>query len=203
VFEHASGHHHVTTRGASMGDSPESIPTRLSRGEAEIGFQQVAELIHVPGITFVGTLPAEVQPVFSFAGALTQTAQQPEAAGALLRFIGGGARDHQGRVDADRGTIAPRHRQHVRSIYFSDVLITVNFVLSAEPTPLTAVMIAIAMPAAIRPYSMAVAPVSSFRNLEMVRMANAPADVQRALLDKSRAVLSRSVTSRLISLIKC
>jgi hypothetical protein len=35
--------------------------------------------------------------------------------------------------------------------YFSDVLITVNFVLSAEPTPLTAVMIAIAMPAAIRP----------------------------------------------------
>jgi hypothetical protein len=54
------------------------------------------------------------------------------------------------------------------------VLITVNFVLSAEPTPLTAVMIAIAMPAAIRPYSMAVAAVSSFRNQEIIRMGNAP-----------------------------
>src|SRR3981081_4644565 len=34
AFEGASGHHLVTTRGPSMGDSPESIPTRLSRGEA-------------------------------------------------------------------------------------------------------------------------------------------------------------------------
>ena len=59
----------------------------VARGEAEIGFQQVAELIHVPGISFVGALPAEVQPVFSFAGVLTQTVQQPEAASALLRFL--------------------------------------------------------------------------------------------------------------------
>src|SRR6266566_8843345 len=34
AFERASGHHLVTTRGPSMGDSPESIPTRLARGEA-------------------------------------------------------------------------------------------------------------------------------------------------------------------------
>ena len=34
MFERASGHHLVTTRGPSMGDSPESIPTRLARGEA-------------------------------------------------------------------------------------------------------------------------------------------------------------------------
>src|SRR5258705_7393377 len=34
AFERASGHHLVTTRGPSMGDSPESIPTRLGRGEA-------------------------------------------------------------------------------------------------------------------------------------------------------------------------
>src|SRR5438270_11512701 len=33
AFERASGHHLVTTRGPSMGDSPESIPTRLMRGE--------------------------------------------------------------------------------------------------------------------------------------------------------------------------
>jgi hypothetical protein len=34
VFERASGHRLVTTRGPSMGDSLESIPTRLARGEA-------------------------------------------------------------------------------------------------------------------------------------------------------------------------
>ena len=34
AFERASGHHLVTTRGPSMGDSPETIPARLARGEA-------------------------------------------------------------------------------------------------------------------------------------------------------------------------
>ena len=34
AFERASGHRLVTTRGPSMGDSPEAIPTRLARGEA-------------------------------------------------------------------------------------------------------------------------------------------------------------------------
>jgi molybdate transport system substrate-binding protein len=60
--------------------SGEPVASVVARGEAEIGFQQVSELIHVPGVTFAGTLPAEVQPIFSFAGALTNTVQQPEAA---------------------------------------------------------------------------------------------------------------------------
>src|SRR5215218_10880867 len=33
VFERETGHRLVTTRGPSMGDSPEAIPTRLARGE--------------------------------------------------------------------------------------------------------------------------------------------------------------------------
>ncbi len=67
--------------------SGEPVAAVVARGEAEIGFQQVSELIRVPGITFVGALPAELQPVFTFAGALTSNVQQPEAAGALLRFL--------------------------------------------------------------------------------------------------------------------
>ncbi|SDM88196.1 substrate-binding domain-containing protein [Afipia sp. GAS231] len=67
--------------------SGEPVAAVVARGEAELGFQQVAELIHVPGITFVGALPAEVQPGFSFAGVLTQNTQQREAASALLRFL--------------------------------------------------------------------------------------------------------------------
>jgi molybdate transport system substrate-binding protein len=67
--------------------SGEPVAAVVARGEAEIGFQQVSELIHVPGVTFVGAIPAELQPGFSFAGALTSEARQPEAAGALIRFL--------------------------------------------------------------------------------------------------------------------
>jgi molybdate transport system substrate-binding protein len=67
--------------------SGESVAEVVARGEAEIGFQQVSELIHVPGIAFVGTILAEVQPIFFFAGALTSTAREPEAAHALIRFL--------------------------------------------------------------------------------------------------------------------
>jgi molybdate transport system substrate-binding protein len=67
--------------------SGEPVAAVVARGEAEIGFQQVAELIHVPGVTFVSTIPAEVQPETFFAGALTKTIHQPEAAAALIRFL--------------------------------------------------------------------------------------------------------------------
>jgi molybdate transport system substrate-binding protein len=67
--------------------SGEPVAAVVARGEAEIGFQQVSELIHVPGITFVGPLPNEVQQMTFFAGALTAKAQQPEAANALIRFL--------------------------------------------------------------------------------------------------------------------
>ena len=59
----------------------------VARGEVEIGFQQVSELIHTPGVTFVGAIPAELQPGFSFVGAITSAARQPDAARALLRFL--------------------------------------------------------------------------------------------------------------------
>src|SRR5260221_1621338 len=67
--------------------SGEPVAAVRARVEAEIGFQQVSELIHVPGVIFVGALPAELQPGFSFAGALTSGVKEPEAAKALLRFL--------------------------------------------------------------------------------------------------------------------
>ena len=67
--------------------SGEPVAAVVARGEAEIGFQQVAELIHLPGADFVGTVPAEIQPQTYFVGALPKSSQQPEAAVALLRFL--------------------------------------------------------------------------------------------------------------------
>jgi molybdate transport system substrate-binding protein len=67
--------------------SGEPVAAVVARGEAEIGFQQVAELIHVPGVDFVGTVPAEVQPPTFFVGALTAKSEQADAASALLQFL--------------------------------------------------------------------------------------------------------------------
>src|SRR5712671_3808659 len=58
--------------------SGEPVAAVVARGEAEIGFQQVSELIHVSGVTFVGAIPAEIQPATTFAGVLTSTVRQPE-----------------------------------------------------------------------------------------------------------------------------
>ena len=59
----------------------------VARGEAEVGFQQVPELIHVPGVDFVGTVPSDVQPPTLFVGALPRNSQHPDAAIALLHFL--------------------------------------------------------------------------------------------------------------------
>jgi molybdate transport system substrate-binding protein len=67
--------------------SGEPVAAVVARGEAEIGFQQVSELVHVAGVDFVGTVPAEVQPPTFFVGALTTNSQQSEAGSALLQFL--------------------------------------------------------------------------------------------------------------------
>lgn len=67
--------------------SGEPVAAVVARGEAEIGFQQVAELIHVAGVSFVGTLPAELQPPIFFAGAITSSAREAEAGRALIRYL--------------------------------------------------------------------------------------------------------------------
>ena len=67
--------------------SGEPVAATVAHGELEIGFQQVAELIHVPGVTFVGTIPAEIQPPTYFSGAVTATSKEPMAAKALIDFL--------------------------------------------------------------------------------------------------------------------
>lgn len=67
--------------------SGEPVAAVVARGEAEIGFQQVSELRNVAGVDYVGTIPAELQPGFTFAGVLTRSAENADAASALLRFL--------------------------------------------------------------------------------------------------------------------
>jgi molybdate transport system substrate-binding protein len=67
--------------------SGEPVAAVVARGEAEIGFQQVSEILHVSGADFVAAIPAELQPKLAYSGALTTTAREPEAARALLVFL--------------------------------------------------------------------------------------------------------------------
>lgn len=59
----------------------------VARGEAEIGFQQMSELLPVAGIDLIGPLPADVQQITVFSAGIHVGAKSPDAARALVRFL--------------------------------------------------------------------------------------------------------------------
>lgn len=69
--------------------APPGVPvgSLVARGEVELGFQQLSELMHLPGIDVIGTMPAAVQIVTTFSAALCSTSTQPDAVHALLAFM--------------------------------------------------------------------------------------------------------------------
>ncbi len=155
-FERETGHHVITTYGASMGDTPTAIPNRLARGEAadvvilargalalrqvllgasaiaysssasgvyvsrvlfarlgiaeqiagkakmsagtpvgelvargeaDVGFQQMSELLPVAGIIVLGPIPESLQQITVFAAGLSATVQAPDASRQLVAFL--------------------------------------------------------------------------------------------------------------------
>jgi molybdate transport system substrate-binding protein len=64
-----------------------TIGTIVANGGAEIGFQQVSELVHIPGIDYIGPLPPDIQCVTVFSCGLQAGASQPDAAKALMAFL--------------------------------------------------------------------------------------------------------------------
>ena len=61
--------------------------TMLARGGADLGFQQLSELMHVPGIEIVGALPPEVQAVTVFTAGVSKLSSHPEEARALVAYL--------------------------------------------------------------------------------------------------------------------
>lgn len=59
----------------------------VARGEVEIGFNQLGEIIVQPGIDLVGPLPAPIQNYTVFTAAVVAAGQQPEAAKRFIDFI--------------------------------------------------------------------------------------------------------------------
>jgi len=63
------------------------VGTIIASGDAEIGFQQISELLPVAGIDYIGPLPADVQETTVFAAGLQKGGKAPEAAKALVKFF--------------------------------------------------------------------------------------------------------------------
>ena len=69
--------------------APPGVPvgTLVARGDAELGFQQLSELMSVPGIEVVGLLPPGIDADTIFCGAVCATSARREAARECLSFL--------------------------------------------------------------------------------------------------------------------
>ncbi|ONH56573.1 molybdate transport system substrate-binding protein [Pseudomonas cedrina] len=63
------------------------VAEQVAKGDYEVGLQQVAELLPVPGVTYVGKIPEDVQSVTRFAAGIPVNAEHPAQARALLQFL--------------------------------------------------------------------------------------------------------------------
>lgn len=65
----------------------EPVGAVVARGEAEIGFQQMSELMPVPGIDIVGELPKEIEQITAFSTGVHVNTKVADAADALVKFF--------------------------------------------------------------------------------------------------------------------
>jgi molybdate transport system substrate-binding protein len=65
----------------------ERVGAVVARGELEIGFQQISELLPVAGIAYITPLPPEVQKVSSFAAGIAASSPNKALARSVIEFL--------------------------------------------------------------------------------------------------------------------
>ena len=65
----------------------ERVGAVIARGEAELGFQQMSELLPIPGIDHITPLPPEVQKVSVFSAGVAKSTTDSDVAHAVVRFL--------------------------------------------------------------------------------------------------------------------
>lgn len=85
----------ATTIASRLRQAPPGIPVAalIARCDVELGFQQLSELAHEPGIDVVGPLPPEIQSTTTFAAAVGANAEHADAAQAFLAWLDSAACD--------------------------------------------------------------------------------------------------------------
>jgi molybdate transport system substrate-binding protein len=63
------------------------VSVLVSSGEAEIGLQQVSELMSNPDVEVIGMLPAELQQITTYSAGIAANAREPGAGNALIDFL--------------------------------------------------------------------------------------------------------------------
>jgi molybdate transport system substrate-binding protein len=59
----------------------------VAKGNAEIAVQTRSELLHVPGVDFVGTIPAQIQYISVFSAAVVKVSKEPKASKQLIAYL--------------------------------------------------------------------------------------------------------------------
>ena len=65
----------------------ERVASVVARGDADLGFQQVSELLPIPGVDFIGELPQEAQKTVLFSAGITSNTQNLDASKDLIVFL--------------------------------------------------------------------------------------------------------------------
>jgi len=65
----------------------ERVGAVVARGDAELGFQQVSELIYFKELDFIGTLPESVQQTIFFSAGLVEGSTEQDTAKQLIKFF--------------------------------------------------------------------------------------------------------------------
>jgi molybdate transport system substrate-binding protein len=63
------------------------VGSLVAKGEVDLGFQQLSELLHEPGIAIVGPLPPAIQAVTLFSAGVSRTSPRPDEVRALIAFL--------------------------------------------------------------------------------------------------------------------
>ncbi len=68
---------------------PPGVPVAslVAGGQAALGFQQLSELLNVPGIEVLGPLPAAIQTITTFSAGISVQCEQPDVARQLLDYL--------------------------------------------------------------------------------------------------------------------
>lgn len=90
LFEHWGIEQEIANR---IVQAPPGVPvgSLVAKGEVELGFQQLSELIHLDGISIAGPLPPEIQITTTFSAGVCTASTRADAVKAMLAYMASSA----------------------------------------------------------------------------------------------------------------